>query len=116
MPKKSRKDRWHTCVTPTTLAGSVTLFQIGIVVGAIAVLTKRRSFWFGSLASASWASCNSRSASSQVDGKRQRPKSINSSHPLSRFRRLFCGDGFVWWGGRSPAAEPPPLSKHLGMY
>jgi hypothetical protein len=31
------------------LSGAVTLFQIGIAVGAIAVLTKRRSFWFGSL-------------------------------------------------------------------
>jgi hypothetical protein len=33
----------------TILSGSVTLFQIGIAVGAIAVLTKRKSFWFGSL-------------------------------------------------------------------
>jgi hypothetical protein len=33
----------------TVLAGSVTLFQIGIAVGAISVLTKRKSFWFGSL-------------------------------------------------------------------
>lgn len=34
----------------TILAGSVTLFQIGIAVGAISVLTKRKSFWYGSLA------------------------------------------------------------------
>jgi hypothetical protein len=34
----------------TILSGSVTLFQIGIAVGAISVLTKRKSFWFGSLA------------------------------------------------------------------
>jgi hypothetical protein len=34
----------------TTLSGAVTLFQIGIAVGAISVLTKRRSFWYGSLA------------------------------------------------------------------
>jgi len=33
----------------TVLSGSVTLFQIGIAVGAISVLTKRKSFWFGSL-------------------------------------------------------------------
>lgn len=33
----------------TILSGSVTLFQIGIAVGAISVLTKRKSFWFGSL-------------------------------------------------------------------
>ena len=34
----------------TILSGSVTLFQVGIAVGAISVLTKRRSFWFASLA------------------------------------------------------------------
>ena len=33
----------------TILSGSVTLFQIGIAVGAISVLTKRKSFWFGLL-------------------------------------------------------------------
>ena len=33
----------------TILSGSVTMFQIGIAVGAISVLTKRKSFWFGSL-------------------------------------------------------------------
>jgi hypothetical protein len=33
----------------TVLSASVTLFQIGIAVGAISVLTKRKSFWFGSL-------------------------------------------------------------------
>jgi hypothetical protein len=33
----------------TILSGSVTLFQIGIAVGAISVLTRRKSFWFGSL-------------------------------------------------------------------
>jgi hypothetical protein len=33
----------------TVLSGSVTLFQIGIAVGAISVLTKRKSFWVGSL-------------------------------------------------------------------
>lgn len=33
-----------------SLAGSVTLFQIAIAIGAIAVLTKRRRFWFVSLA------------------------------------------------------------------
>jgi hypothetical protein len=31
------------------LSRSVTLFQVGIAVGAISVLTKRKSFWFGSL-------------------------------------------------------------------
>jgi hypothetical protein len=34
----------------TTLASSVTLFQIGIAVGAIAVLTKRKRFWYVSSA------------------------------------------------------------------
>jgi hypothetical protein len=34
----------------TLLSRSVTLFQVGIAVGAISVLTKRRSFWFASLA------------------------------------------------------------------
>ena len=33
----------------TILSASVTLFQIGIAVGAISVLTNRKSFWFGSL-------------------------------------------------------------------
>ena len=33
----------------TILSASVTLFQIGIAVGAISVLTKRKRFWFGSL-------------------------------------------------------------------
>jgi hypothetical protein len=33
----------------TALSRSVTLFQVGIAVGAIAVLTKRKSFWFGSI-------------------------------------------------------------------
>ena len=34
----------------TILSFGVTLFQIGIAVGAISVLTKRKSFWYGSLA------------------------------------------------------------------
>jgi hypothetical protein len=34
----------------TILARSVTLFQVGIAVGAISVLTKRRSFWLASVA------------------------------------------------------------------
>jgi ribosome-binding ATPase YchF (GTP1/OBG family) len=34
----------------TTLSFAVTLFQIGIAVGAISVLTKRKSFWGGSIA------------------------------------------------------------------
>jgi hypothetical protein len=33
----------------TVLSRSVTLFQVGIAVGAISVLTKRKSFWFGSI-------------------------------------------------------------------
>jgi len=32
------------------LSRSLTMFQVAIAVGAISVLTKRRSFWFGSLA------------------------------------------------------------------
>ena len=34
----------------TVLSRSVTMFQIGIAVGAISVLTRRKRFWFGSLA------------------------------------------------------------------
>jgi hypothetical protein len=34
----------------TVLSRSVTMFQIGIAVGAISVLTRRRRFWYGSLA------------------------------------------------------------------
>ncbi|MFZ1935781.1 MAG: DUF4337 domain-containing protein [Thermoguttaceae bacterium] len=34
----------------TVLSRSVTLFQVGIAVGAISVLTRRKSFWFASLA------------------------------------------------------------------
>ena len=34
----------------SVLSRSVTMFQIAIAVGAIAVLTKRRQFWFGSIA------------------------------------------------------------------
>jgi hypothetical protein len=33
----------------TVLSRSVTMFQIGIAVGAISVLTKRKRFWLGSL-------------------------------------------------------------------
>jgi hypothetical protein len=33
----------------TVLSRSVTLFQVGIAVGAISVLTKRKNFWFGSI-------------------------------------------------------------------
>ena len=34
----------------TVLSRSVTLFQVGIAVGTISVLTRRKSFWFASLA------------------------------------------------------------------
>ena len=34
----------------TLLSRGVTLFQVGIAVGAISVLTKRKSFWLASLA------------------------------------------------------------------
>ena len=34
----------------TVLSRSVTFFQVGIAVGAISVLTKRKSFWFASVA------------------------------------------------------------------
>ena len=33
----------------TLLSRGVTLFQVGIAVGAIAVLTKRKRFWYASL-------------------------------------------------------------------
>jgi hypothetical protein len=40
----------HHLLTHHVLARSVTLFQIAIAVGAISVLTRRRAFWFVSLA------------------------------------------------------------------
>ena len=43
---ESEKHLGHHAV----LARGVTMFQVAIAVGAIAVLTKRRQFWFGSLA------------------------------------------------------------------
>jgi hypothetical protein len=44
----SREAR-HCLHTHHILARSVTMFQIGIAVGAISVLTRRRCFWFVSL-------------------------------------------------------------------
>ncbi len=58
---RDRQDRLHQRATEaeqgseahlrrhTVLSGAVTLFQVGIAVGAISVLTKRKSFWYGSL-------------------------------------------------------------------
>lgn len=40
----------HFMITHHVLARSVTMFQIAIAVGAISVLTRRRAFWFLSLA------------------------------------------------------------------
>src|SRR5437899_4624427 len=40
----------HFLHTHHILASSVTMFQIAIAVGAISVLTRRRAFWFVSLA------------------------------------------------------------------
>jgi hypothetical protein len=40
----------HFLHTHHILARSVTMFQIAIAIGAIAVLTKRQAFWFVSLA------------------------------------------------------------------
>jgi len=45
---KSREAR-HALELHSTLAHSVTMFQIAIAVGAISVLTRRRLFWFVSL-------------------------------------------------------------------
>ena len=44
------KESKHYLHTHHILAGSVTMFQIAIAVGAISVLTRRRAFWFVSLA------------------------------------------------------------------
>ena len=44
------KDAKQFMSTHHLLARSVTMFQIAIAVGAISVLTKRRAFWFVSLA------------------------------------------------------------------
>ena len=44
------KESKHFLETHHILAGSVTMFQIAIAVGAISVLTRRRAFWFVSLA------------------------------------------------------------------
>ena len=43
------KDAQNHLRTHQTLAASVTMFQIAIAVGAIAVLIRRRAFWLGSL-------------------------------------------------------------------
>lgn len=43
------KDAQKHLQTHQGLASSVTMFQIAIAVGAISVLMRRRSFWFGSL-------------------------------------------------------------------
>jgi hypothetical protein len=43
------KEAKHDLHTHHILARSVTMFQIAIAVGAISVLTRRRSFWFVSL-------------------------------------------------------------------
>ena len=45
MQRKSEAHLGHH----TVLAGSLTMFQIAITIGAIAVLTKRKPFWWGSL-------------------------------------------------------------------
>jgi hypothetical protein len=43
------KDAQNHLKTHESLAASVTMFQIGIAVGAISVLIRRRSFWLASL-------------------------------------------------------------------
>jgi Na+/H+-translocating membrane pyrophosphatase len=43
------KDAQNHLRTHQALAASVTMFQIAIAVGAIAVLIRRRAFWLGSL-------------------------------------------------------------------
>jgi hypothetical protein len=47
--ERLEKESQHLLRTHEVLAVSVTLFQIGIAVGAISVLIKRKSFWFASL-------------------------------------------------------------------
>jgi hypothetical protein len=44
-----QKDAQHHLRTHEVLASSVTMFQIAIAVGAIAVLIRRRGFWLASL-------------------------------------------------------------------
>jgi hypothetical protein len=48
--ERLEKESQHLLRTHEALAGSVTLFQIAIAVGAISVLIKRKPFWFVSLA------------------------------------------------------------------
>ena len=48
--KKLQEEAGHELTTHQIFAKSVTLFQIAISIGAIAALTKRRRFWFVSLA------------------------------------------------------------------
>ena len=48
--ERLEKEAQHLLHTHETLAASVTLFQIGIAVGAISVLIKRQPFWWVSLA------------------------------------------------------------------
>ena len=47
---KKQKESENHLRHHSVLARSVTMFQVAIAVGAIAVLTKRRHFWFGSIA------------------------------------------------------------------
>jgi hypothetical protein len=48
--ERLEKESQHLLRTHEALAGSVTLFQIAIAVGAISVLIRRKSFWLVSLA------------------------------------------------------------------
>jgi hypothetical protein len=48
--ERLEKESQHLLGTHEALAGSVTLFQIAIAVGAISVLIKRKPFWLVSLA------------------------------------------------------------------
>ncbi|MGZ3690019.1 MAG: DUF4337 domain-containing protein [Pseudobdellovibrio sp.] len=47
--KDFEKESEHHLATHETMAKSVTMFQVAIALGAIAVLSKRRKFWFVSL-------------------------------------------------------------------
>jgi lipopolysaccharide export LptBFGC system permease protein LptF len=48
--KEKEKEAGHELKTHQIFATSVTLFQIAIAIGAISALTKRKRFWFVSLA------------------------------------------------------------------
>lgn len=55
--QEKEKEAQHELKKHQIFARSVTLFQIAIAIGAISALTKRKRFWFVSLACGVWGLC-----------------------------------------------------------